>query len=254
MIFVSLRRKVAWAFGIGMHSILTSWLSRAGVCSPIHTLFFTVHSRQSIFRQVIFSLLRWDLIRLSYGEAFWLLATFWRSEWNGRLETDNLFTFGRINGPRECCTMVMSLTGCLRWQSWWTWNDEILDRTVGAPSAAMVKEVPLRNTSVKDQLWWCPSSTGTFTVCSTYGLAIWLGSSIDIAESPTISHHQSFWRQFWKCRVPGKAKHMVWRAYTNTLPTQTNLFRRHVLLDPLCHCLFPGGRRCNACSLGLPLC
>lgn len=39
MIFVSLRGKVAWAFGIGMHSILTSWLSRAGVYSQ-HTLFF----------------------------------------------------------------------------------------------------------------------------------------------------------------------------------------------------------------------
>ena len=74
---------------------------------------------------------------------------------------------------------------------------------------AVVKQVPLRNTSVKDQVWWCPSSTGTFTVCSAYGLALQVGFGIDIPESSTISHQQSFRRQFWKCRVPGKAKHMV---------------------------------------------
>ena len=44
-----------------------------------------------------------------------------------------------------------------------------------------------------------------------------------------------FWSSIWKLQVPGKLKHFLWRACTNSLPTIINLMKRRVLSDPVCH-------------------
>ena len=43
------------------------------------------------------------------------------------------------------------------------------------------------------------------------------------------------WSAIWKLNVPGKIKHFPWRAYTNSLPTKTNLLRRKIISESLCH-------------------
>ena len=43
------------------------------------------------------------------------------------------------------------------------------------------------------------------------------------------------WSAIWKLNVPGKIKHFLWRACTNSLPTKTNLLRRKIISESLCH-------------------
>ena len=114
------------------------------------------------------------------------------------------------------------------------WNEALIDCTFDARSAAIVKQVPLQNVLRKDLVWWWQSSTGTFTVRSAYGMASTLGSNSFGAESSSASLQRSFWRLLWKCRVPGKVHHVVWRACTNSLSTRLNLAHRRVIMDPLC--------------------
>lgn len=35
--------------------------------------------------------------------------------------------------------------------------------------------------------------------------------------------------------MPGKVKHFLWRACTDSLPTRINLMKRKILSDPICH-------------------
>ena len=36
-------------------------------------------------------------------------------------------------------------------------------------------------------------------------------------------------------KIPGKAKHFLWKECTNSLSTKSNLLKRKVLSDPTCH-------------------
>nr|POF09816.1 hypothetical protein CFP56_67424 [Quercus suber] len=44
-----------------------------------------------------------------------------------------------------------------------------------------------------------------------------------------------FWKSIWRIKVPGKIKHFIWKACSNSLPTKENLLRRRVLQDSVCH-------------------
>ena len=43
-----------------------------------------------------------------------------------------------------------------------------------------------------------------------------------------------FWRCLWKLNIPGKIKHFIWRACTNTFPIKTSLLKRKILMDAIC--------------------
>ena len=49
------------------------------------------------------------------------------------------------------------------------------------------------------------------------------------------------WSGIWKLKVPGKIKHFLWRACTNSLPTKVNLMKKKIVSDPMCH-------RCGRCE------
>ena len=42
------------------------------------------------------------------------------------------------------------------------------------------------------------------------------------------------WKQVWQLAVPSKIKIFLWRATRNALPTNVNLVRRCVMVDPTC--------------------
>lgn len=43
-----------------------------------------------------------------------------------------------------------------------------------------------------------------------------------------------FWNGIWKLKVPNKVRHFMWRASSESLPTNSNLFKRHILSDSSC--------------------
>ena len=82
-------------------------------------------------------------------------------------------------------------------------------------------------------LIWPKEKTGMYSVKSGYKLLCdWQNEELN---QPQISDiEKCFWRSIWKIKVPGKIKHFLWKACSNSLPTKENLMKRKILQDSMC--------------------
>jgi hypothetical protein len=80
---------------------------------------------------------------------------------------------------------------------------------------------------------WNGTKSGVFTVKSAYELL----EGERRAAMGECSHRGELnwlWCKVWKLSVPGKVKHLIWRAYHETLPTNHQLHRRRIRSSGLC--------------------
>lgn len=57
---------------------------------------------------------------------------------------------------------------------------------------------------------------------------------MDGASSSAQSAATGVWAGIWKIKVPGRIKHFLWKACTNSLPTKINLCKQKILNDSIC--------------------
>ena len=54
-------------------------------------------------------------------------------------------------------------------------------------------------------------------------------------DSNIAKAQRRLWKGVWKLKVPGKIKHFLCKAYTNSLPTKVNLMKRTIIQENVCH-------------------
>lgn len=85
---------------------------------------------------------------------------------------------------------------------------------------------------------WTFTSLGRFSVASTYWVALTAkvkaqnNGSSGVNLDPQQMH--SFWKLFWKLRVPNKIRSFIWRACKDILPVKSNLAHRHIIKENIC--------------------
>ncbi|KAM6553636.1 hypothetical protein CsatB_014398 [Cannabis sativa] len=92
--------------------------------------------------------------------------------------------------------------------------------------------IPLRSGPSADSWCWHYTSNGCYTVKSGYAVALDLVSGLNGNSSMDLAH---WWNGMWNLRVPQKIKIFVWRMYFRALPTNSQLIKRKIPLQPLCH-------------------
>jgi hypothetical protein len=80
---------------------------------------------------------------------------------------------------------------------------------------------------------WNGMKSGTFTVKSAYELLEGERRAA-LGECFHRGKLRWLWRKVWKLSVSGKVKHLIWRAYHETLPTNHQLHRRRIRSSGLC--------------------
>lgn len=115
------------------------------------------------------------------------------------------------------------------------WNEELIDMVFDRRTATAIKRIQLVNIHSKDQPFWGETSTGEFSVSSAYEMLLKEESSPLSAESSNAGEIRDTWRKVWKLRIPGKVKHFLWRACSEALPTNHNLYRRKIINNQLCN-------------------
>ena len=80
---------------------------------------------------------------------------------------------------------------------------------------------------------WNESKSGVFTMKSAYEL-LERERRAAMGECSHRGELRWLWRKVWKLSIPGKVKHLIWRAYHETLPTNHHLQRRRIRSSRLC--------------------
>ena len=101
------------------------------------------------------------------------------------------------------------------------WNVQLIDHCFHPPNATQIKALPLCLTPQSDMLFWPLEKIGKYSVKIGFRL---LCDIQDFADSllKASTEERSFWKKLWKIQVPGKIKHFLWRACTNSLATKEN--------------------------------
>lgn len=85
----------------------------------------------------------------------------------------------------------------------------------------------------QDQLVWKENSKNQFSVRLAYHVALRLQQR-DCVEYSAARTDISTWKKILSLNIPPKVRTFIWRACSKILPTQYNLSRRKMRIEPQC--------------------
>ena len=161
--------------------------------------------------------------RIGNGKSVWIYIDAWLPSPEGRISSPIL----HLAPESTVDSLIDSATG------WW--NINLIDWYFHPPEARLIKSLPLSSIPLPDSLVWSSEKSGSYSVKSGYKLLCELHNHtnhLQVSESQL-----GFWKSIWKMKVPGKIKHFIWKACTNSLPTKDNLLKQKTLHESVCpHC------------------
>jgi ribonuclease HI len=98
---------------------------------------------------------------------------------------------------------------------------------------AEISRIPLSLCGARDALVWPASSDGLFSVRSAYRLLL----NQEVSLTPSSSSNdfmRRLWKSIWSLPVTPKVRNFLWRACGESLPTSLNLWKRKVIVAPIC--------------------
>lgn len=113
------------------------------------------------------------------------------------------------------------------------WDTMLLENLFDKEEVRLIQSIPLSSINQSDTLIWRGTTNGLFSVRSAY----YIQQELE-ATSPAKCSHQAgkreVWRDIWALPIPNVEKNFLWRACHNLLPTRSNLFKKKIVVDPLC--------------------
>ncbi|KAL8535150.1 hypothetical protein ACS0TY_010967 [Phlomoides rotata] len=114
-----------------------------------------------------------------------------------------------------------------------TWDREKLCHAFSKDITAEIVRVPLSPRRPPDKWQWNNTHHGRFSVRSAYSLAVAHFSKCGF-DLPSSSRPNPMWNLLWKCKLPPKISHFLWRACHEALLCRSALARRGIALDTIC--------------------
>nr|POE64187.1 putative ribonuclease h protein [Quercus suber] len=146
---------------------------------------------------------------------------------------------GRIATPQSDLGAEATVALLINRTSGW-WNAHLIDRRFYLRDARLIKSLPLCSTPQPDILTWPKEKSGNYSVKSGYKLLCeWQNEELNWSQVSNVE--KSFWTSIWKIKVPGKIKHFIWKACSNSLPTKENLMKLKILQEAVCQRCSDGG-------------
>ena len=139
---------------------------------------------------------------------------------------------GRINSPTLYLSPESTVDSLINVALSW-WNINLIDLCFYPLEATLIKSLPLCSIPLPDTLVWRAEKSGCYLVKSGYKLLC--NFPLSDSNRPQVSDSMKcLWKSIWKMKVPGKIKHFLWRACTNSLPTKENLMKQKIIHDSSC--------------------
>uniref|UniRef100_A0A2N9GPD6 Uncharacterized protein n=1 Tax=Fagus sylvatica TaxID=28930 RepID=A0A2N9GPD6_FAGSY len=113
------------------------------------------------------------------------------------------------------------------------WNINKVQSLFLPYDAEAILKIPLSERVQEDKIFWFDTRDGKYSVRSGYKLLL-KDARVFQAESSRHWDPDPLWKRIWGASVPTKVKSFLWRACHDSLPTNSGLFQRKVLPNPLC--------------------
>ncbi|XP_042944727.1 uncharacterized protein LOC122278613 [Carya illinoinensis] len=113
------------------------------------------------------------------------------------------------------------------------WDLPLLYAIFSKSEAGLISKIPISPCRSNDLLTWRCSANGKFSVRSAYHLQ---GSIKEnkVGQTSDQTSSSSFWNKVWGIKATQATKSFLWRAATESLATNLNLFKRKMVESPLC--------------------
>ncbi|KAL5570726.1 hypothetical protein UlMin_020323 [Ulmus minor] len=115
-----------------------------------------------------------------------------------------------------------------------SWDSSLIRKSFHEDEANAILSLPLPRRTTPDTLLWHYDKSGNYTVRSGYWLA---NQCRSVPSSSTVSLN-SWWKRFWRLRIPSKIRVFIWKAFHNWIPSSVNLASHGV----------PSPKRCSICN------
>lgn len=113
------------------------------------------------------------------------------------------------------------------------WNSTLIREIFSEEEAGRIYGIPICPNKTSDILVWVGNKNGDFTVRSAYHMAK-ESSIVDQGSSSNSTHKAQLWKTTWQISRPRAVKMFLWKACSNILPTNENIFKRRITDDPRC--------------------
>lgn len=112
-----------------------------------------------------------------------------------------------------------------------TWNVELIKELFWLVDHDSILAIPLGLTATSDKLLWHYEKSGSFTVRSSYRVAMAKKGTSQCLGSTASS---SWWNKLRGLKLPNKVKICIWRAFHEVLPATEALGKRGVSVEKEC--------------------
>ncbi|KAK7259782.1 hypothetical protein RIF29_25396 [Crotalaria pallida] len=116
------------------------------------------------------------------------------------------------------------------------WNEQVINQYFLPGDRDLILSIPMVKFRKEDQLIWHFSPDGVYSVRSGYRTALQNQSQIQNGGvGASNGGNESMWKRLWGMKIPEKMKIFWWRVLHNILPTNDNLLKKKLLIQPECH-------------------
>ena len=115
------------------------------------------------------------------------------------------------------------------------WDEDLLQGLFSYQEVKLITSIPLCHTYSEDKLIWPYTSSGNYTVKSSYNFL----AATEMGQTTTTNLRQDggIWKLVWSLSVPNKVKNFLWQVCKEALPMKRNLRRRKIIEEDTCdHC------------------
>ncbi|KAL5546838.1 hypothetical protein UlMin_006525 [Ulmus minor] len=92
-----------------------------------------------------------------------------------------------------------------------SWDSTLIRASFHEDEADAILSLPLPRRSIPDTVLWHYDKSGHYTVRSGY----WLATKCKSVSSSSVLSLNSWWKRFWRLRIPSKIRVFLWKAYHN---------------------------------------
>ena len=106
-----------------------------------------------------------------------------------------------------------------------SWHVNLMENSFFPFEAQQILAIPLCASQQSNFFYWSLEKNGIYSVKSGYKILCDEARSEEALGSNR-NGGSGLWSSIWKLKVPGKIKHFLWKASTDSLPTEANLLKK----------------------------